>query len=93
MTHFLSWATDLLDPLYEGTVRLYRDREEASRKFKEATSRFSAVMDHMEEGVVVTDLKGKILLVNRAFFRSSRWKGMFGESLLAYWHEKPESTT
>ncbi|MCL5259186.1 ATP-binding protein [Leptospirillum ferriphilum] len=81
MTHFLSWATDLLDPLYEGTVRLYRDREEASRKLKEAMSRFSAVMDHMEEGVVVTDLKGKILLVNRAFFRFFKVEGdVRGES-------------
>ena len=81
MTHFLSWATDLLDPLYEGTVRLHREREDASRKLKEATSRFDAVMDHMEEGVVVTDLKGKILLVNRAFFRFFKVDGeVRGES-------------
>ncbi len=81
MTHFLSWATDLLDPLYEGTVRLYREREESSRKLKEASSRFDAVLNHMEEGVVVTDLKGKILLVNRAFFRFFKVEGdVRGES-------------
>ena len=81
MTHFLSWSTDLLDPLYEGTVRLSREREESSRKLKEATSRFDAVMNHMEEGVVVTDLKGKILLVNRAFSRFFKVEGeVRGES-------------
>jgi len=81
MTHSLSWATDILDPLYEATVRLYREREQSARKLKEGSSRFDAVMNHMEEGVVVTDLKGKILLVNRAFFRFFKVDGeVRGES-------------
>ncbi len=68
----LSWFTDLLDPVYEGTVRLSRERDASLRQEIETASRFSAVLDNMVEGVVVTDLKGKILLVNRAFSRFFR---------------------
>jgi two-component system phosphate regulon sensor histidine kinase PhoR len=77
----LSWLTDLLDPVYEGTVRLSRERDASLGQEIETSSRFSAVLDNMVEGVVVTDLKGKILLVNRAFSRFFRTDGpVRGES-------------
>ncbi|MHB1287038.1 MAG: sensor histidine kinase [Leptospirales bacterium] len=77
----LSWFTDLLDPLYEGTVHLFREKEKARNQAEETSSRFVAVLDHMEEGVVVTDLKGKILLINKAFSRFFKMEGSVrGES-------------
>lgn len=77
----LSWFTDLLDPLYEGSVRLFREKEGARKQSEETSSRFEAVLDHMEEGVVVTDPKGKILLTNRAFSRFFKVDGAVrGES-------------
>lgn len=77
----LSWFTDLLDPLYEGTVHLFREKERARNQAEETSSRFVAVLDHMGEGVVVTDLKGKILLINKAFSRFFKVDGSVrGES-------------
>ncbi|MHB1605182.1 MAG: sensor histidine kinase [Leptospirales bacterium] len=77
----LSWFTDLLDPFYEGAVRLFREKDGVRKQLEETSSRFDAVLDHMEEGVVVTDLKGKILLINRAFSRFIKVDGpVLGES-------------
>ncbi len=64
-----TWFDDLLDEIY---TRLRRDHSEKLTReleVKELSARSEAVLDHMVEGVAVTDTKGHVLLHNKSFCR------------------------
>ncbi|EQD77022.1 hypothetical protein B1A_03147, partial [mine drainage metagenome] len=57
-----TWFDDLLDELYIHVSRAHSEKLLRESEVQELSSRSDAVLDHMVEGVAVTDTKGHVLL-------------------------------
>lgn len=64
-----TWFDDLLDEIYIQVSRAYSEKLLRESEVKELAARSEAVLDHMVEGVAVTDTKGHVLLHNKSFCR------------------------
>lgn len=64
-----TWFDDLLDEIYIHVSRAHSEKLLRESEVKELASRSDAVLDHMVEGVAVTDTKGHVLLHNKSFCR------------------------
>jgi len=64
-----TWFDDLLDELYIHVSRAHSEKLLRESEVQELSSRSDAVLDHMVEGVAVTDTKGHVLLHNKSFCR------------------------
>ncbi|MDA8059973.1 MAG: ATP-binding protein [Nitrospiraceae bacterium] len=64
-----TWFDDLLDEIYLNVSRAHSEKLQRESEVKELAARSDAVLDHMVEGVAVTDIKGHILLHNKSFCR------------------------
>lgn len=64
-----TWFDDLLDEIYIQVSRSHAEKLLKESEVKELAARSEAVLDHMVEGVAVTDTKGHVLLHNKSFCR------------------------
>ena len=64
-----TWFDDLLDEIYIQVSRSHSEKLLRESEVKELAARSEAVLDHMVEGVAVTDTKGHVLLHNKSFCR------------------------
>jgi len=64
-----TWFDDLLDEIYIQVSRSHTEKLLKESEVKELAARSEAVLDHMVEGVAVTDTKGHVLLHNKSFCR------------------------